>query len=69
MSEEELVHEIAALRIKLSEKESNLNKLRREKQIVQKHGLTNEEISRYSRQILLPEISVNGKLPINLRIT
>ncbi|XP_043279425.1 adenylyltransferase and sulfurtransferase MOCS3 [Venturia canescens] len=64
MNEEQLVHEIVALRTKLREKESNLNELRREKQVVQNHGLNNEEISRYSRQILLPEISVSGQVKI-----
>lgn len=60
MNEEELIREIAVLRKILREKEANLHAIRREKRAPQSHGLNNEEIARYSRQILLPEISVKG---------
>lgn len=60
MSEESLLEEIASLKAKLREKEANLAKLRREKQILQSHGLNNAEIARYSRQMLLPDIGVKG---------
>lgn len=60
MSEESLLEEIASLREKLREKEANLAELRRERQILQANGLNNEEIARYSRQILLPDIGVKG---------
>lgn len=61
MDEELLLEEIASLRAELREKEANLAELRREKQILQTNGLNNEEIARYSRQILLPDIGVKGK--------
>lgn len=60
MSEEKLIDEINELRELLRVKESQLGALRREKQILQDYGLSNEEISRYSRQIFLPEIGVKG---------
>ena len=60
MNEETILEEIANLKEKLREKEANLAKLRREKQILQPHGLNNEEIARYSRQMLLPDIGVKG---------
>ncbi|KAK0085556.1 hypothetical protein PV326_005869 [Microctonus aethiopoides] len=64
MSEEELIREIDALRIILKVKEDNLKNLRQQKEILQKNGLNNNEISRYSRQILIPEIGVRGQLKI-----
>ncbi|XP_016839633.1 adenylyltransferase and sulfurtransferase MOCS3 [Nasonia vitripennis] len=64
MSEESLLEEIASLKAKLREKEANLAKLRREKQILQSHGLNNAEIARYSRQILLPDIGVKGQVKL-----
>ncbi|KAL2716747.1 adenylyltransferase and sulfurtransferase MOCS3 isoform X1 [Vespula squamosa] len=60
MDEEELINEIAKLRELLHEKESALANIRRAKQIPRDHGLNNDEISRYSRQIFLPEIGVTG---------
>ncbi|XP_015112130.1 adenylyltransferase and sulfurtransferase MOCS3 [Diachasma alloeum] len=64
MSEEELIGEIRELKWLLREKEDNLAELRREQVIIQKNGLNNEEIARYSRQILMPEISVKGQVKI-----
>lgn len=60
--EEDLVQEINDLRILLREKENTLKQLRLEKEIVQECGLTNEEISRYSRQILMPQFGVKGTI-------
>ncbi|XP_035729758.1 adenylyltransferase and sulfurtransferase MOCS3-like [Vespa mandarinia] len=64
MEEEELINEIAKLRELLHEKESELANIRRAKQIPRDHGLNNDEISRYSRQIFLPEIGVTGQKKI-----
>ncbi|XP_043664642.1 adenylyltransferase and sulfurtransferase MOCS3 [Vespula pensylvanica] len=64
MDEEELINEIAKLRELLHEKESTLANIRRAKQIPRDHGLNNDEISRYSRQIFLPEIGVTGQKKI-----
>ncbi|KAF7410437.1 hypothetical protein HZH68_004818 [Vespula germanica] len=64
MDEEELINEIAKLRELLHEKESALANIRRAKQIPRDHGLNNDEISRYSRQIFLPEIGVTGQKKI-----
>ncbi|KAI4487439.1 PREDICTED: adenylyltransferase and sulfurtransferase MOCS3 [Polistes canadensis] len=61
MDEEELINEIAKLRELLHEKESALAYIRRTKQIPRDYGLNNDEISRYSRQIFLPEIGVTGQ--------
>lgn len=61
MSELYLLEEISNLKAKLREKEDNLSKLRVTKQIVQANGLNNEEIARYSRQIILPDVGVEGK--------
>ena len=60
MEEERLIEEIWSLQKLLLEKETRLAELRRQKLILQNNGLNNEEIARYSRQILLPEISVKG---------
>lgn len=62
MSEDELVAEIAELRALLHAKEVKLARLRREKQITQEYGLNNDEICRYSRQLFLTEIGVQGIL-------
>lgn len=64
MNEEKLVNEINELRKLLKEKEDNLILLRKSKQILQKNGLNNDEIMRYSRQILVPEIGVEGTILI-----
>jgi hypothetical protein len=58
--EDELVAEIANLRALLRTKEAKLAELQREKQIVQEHGLYNDEICRYSRQLFLSQIGVQG---------
>lgn len=60
MEEENLLIEIKSLKTILKEKEIRLAEIRREKEILQNNGLNNEEIARYSRQILLPEIGVKG---------
>ena len=60
MDEKSLLEEIKNLEKVLREKEKCLAELRLEKQILQSNGLNNEEIARYSRQILLPEIGVKG---------
>lgn len=60
INEDKLVAEIAELRALLRTKEAKLADLRREKQIAQEYGLNNDEICRYSRQLFLPEISVQG---------
>lgn len=65
MSEiEALEREIVALRRQLEEKENALNELRSKeiRQVQQK--LTKEEIGRYARQIILPEIGVKGQLAL-----
>lgn len=62
MSEEELVREINELKSLLKKKEDELFKLRYDKEILQSNGLNNNEIMRYSRQILVPIIGVPGIL-------
>ena len=64
MDEEKLIDEIIKLRELLRAKEDQLAALRREKQIIQDYGLSNNEISRYSRQIFLPEIGIKGQLKL-----
>ncbi|KOC68384.1 Adenylyltransferase and sulfurtransferase MOCS3 [Habropoda laboriosa] len=64
MNEKKLINEITELREVLRVKEAQLAALRREKQILQNYGLSNEEISRYSRQIFLPEIGVKGQVKL-----
>ncbi|CAL7946144.1 unnamed protein product [Xylocopa violacea] len=64
MNEKKLIDEIAELRELLRMKEAQLAALRREKQILQDYGLSNKEISRYSRQIFLPEIGVKGQIKL-----
>ncbi|XP_043252721.1 adenylyltransferase and sulfurtransferase MOCS3 [Colletes gigas] len=64
MNEKELVVEITELHELLRAKEAQLAALRREKQIVQDCGLSNDEISRYSRQMFLSEVGVKGQLKI-----
>lgn len=58
--ESKLLEEIAELQSLLRAKETELANLRRQKQISQEYGLNNDEINRYSRQIFLPEIGVQG---------
>lgn len=60
--EDELVAEIAELRALLHAKEVKLARLRREKQVMQEYGLNNDEIYRYSRQLFLTEVGVQGTL-------
>ncbi|XP_024943042.1 adenylyltransferase and sulfurtransferase MOCS3 [Cephus cinctus] len=62
--EKELVKEIAELRKLLHEKENKLAALRREKEILQSYGLSNNEVCKYSRQILIPEINIKGQVKI-----
>ena len=59
-----MIDEITELRELLRAKEAQLAAVRREKQILQDYGLSNDEISRYSRQIFLPEIGVKGQLKL-----
>ncbi|XP_014481121.1 PREDICTED: adenylyltransferase and sulfurtransferase MOCS3 [Dinoponera quadriceps] len=59
--EEDLKATIAELRAALRAKEAELADLRREKQVVQEYGLSNDEILRYSRQLFLREINVRGQ--------
>jgi len=60
--ENELVAEIMKLRESLRIKEAKLAQLRREKQVAQKYDLNNDEICRYSRQLFLTEVGVEGTL-------
>ena len=62
MNEETLLVEITLLKEKLREKETQLIDLRRKKQILQSNGLNNTEIARYSRQMILQYVKVEGKL-------
>ncbi|XP_024880813.1 adenylyltransferase and sulfurtransferase MOCS3 [Temnothorax curvispinosus] len=62
--EDELVAEITKLRELLHMKEAELACLRRKKQVVQEHGLSNDEICRYSRQLFLTEVGVKGQKKI-----
>lgn len=64
MNEEKLIDEINKLRELLRIKEAQLAALRPEKQILQDYGLSNEEISKYSRQIFLPEIGIKGQIKL-----
>ncbi|XP_078049451.1 ubiquitin-like activating enzyme 4 isoform X1 [Augochlora pura] len=64
MNEKKLIDEIMELRKILHAKEAQLATLRREKQVLQDYGLNNDEISRYSRQIFLPEIGIEGQLKL-----
>lgn len=66
VSVKELENEIKDLKTVLAEKESLLKVLKATEQIKQtrKDRLTNTEISRYSRQIILSEIGVKGQLAL-----
>ncbi|KAL7295528.1 hypothetical protein TKK_0011172 [Trichogramma kaykai] len=64
MNEKILLAEIAELKKRLREKEAALIALRQETQILQENGLTNTEIARYSRQVILPSIGVTGQIKI-----
>lgn len=66
MSIDELEREIESLRLLLREKEELLANLKRKKGVetADQEKLTNSEISRYSRQIILPEIGVKGQLAL-----
>ncbi|XP_025152981.1 adenylyltransferase and sulfurtransferase MOCS3 isoform X1 [Harpegnathos saltator] len=63
-NEDDLKKIIAELRATLNEKEAELADLQRKKQIVQEYGLSNDEILRYSRQLFLREINVQGQKKI-----
>ncbi|XP_011635708.1 adenylyltransferase and sulfurtransferase MOCS3 isoform X1 [Pogonomyrmex barbatus] len=62
--ESELIAEITELRALLHTKEIELAQLRYKKQVSQEYGLNNNEICRYSRQLFLPEIGVQGQKKI-----
>lgn len=66
MSIDELEREIESLRLLLRDKEELLVNLKRKKGVetADQEKLTNSEISRYSRQIILPEIGVKGQLAL-----
>ncbi|XP_029162863.1 adenylyltransferase and sulfurtransferase MOCS3 isoform X1 [Nylanderia fulva] len=64
MCEDKLVTEIAELRALLHAKEVQLARLRNERQVTQEYGLNNDEICRYSRQLFLTEIGVQGQKKI-----
>ncbi|PSN42532.1 Adenylyltransferase and sulfurtransferase MOCS3 [Blattella germanica] len=68
MSEEALEAEINDLKIKLHEKEETLRKLRqvneKSNDRVSLKKLTNAEINKFSRQIIIPEIGVKGQLAL-----
>lgn len=61
-NEDDLRTTIAELRATLIAKEAELAALQRKRQVVQEYGLNNDEILRYSRQLFLPEINVQGFL-------
>lgn len=72
MSEVEVLErEIAALRQQLEDKQNALSALRsaaneakQSTSDTSKQKLTNEEIGRYARQIILPEVGVKGQLAL-----
>ncbi|KAF7989780.1 hypothetical protein HCN44_008454 [Aphidius gifuensis] len=64
MDEKQLINEICQLKKLLKEKEDQLAKIQYDKQPMQKNELNNEEIARYSRQILMPEIGVKGQVKL-----
>ncbi|XP_017875776.1 adenylyltransferase and sulfurtransferase MOCS3 [Ceratina calcarata] len=64
MNEKKLIDEINELRDLLRMKEAQLAALKPEKQILQEYGLSNEEVSKYSRQIFLPEIGIKGHIKL-----
>lgn len=63
MNEAELQREIVDLKRQLEEKEALLQTLRNQstKNNTNDEKLSNNEIARYSRQIILPEIGVKGQ--------
>lgn len=60
MNEEELKLEVERLRKALRASEEKLQQLQNEKQHLQNYGLNNNEVLRYSRQMIMPDISVDG---------
>lgn len=63
----DLETEIEQLSSSLAAKKAELSSLRRNKlisNISATEGLTNEEISRFSRQLILPEIGVKGQIKL-----
>lgn len=66
MNETELQNEINKLKRQLLEKEALLQTLRNQpsKSSSNDEKLSNVEIARYSRQIILPEIGVKGQLAL-----
>lgn len=66
MNESVLQSEIVELRRQLEEKESALQALRNEaaKSSSSPEKLSNADIARYSRQVILPEVGVKGQLAL-----
>ena len=58
-----LEQEIKLLKQQLCEKETQLKQLKL-KNVKNNQKLTNEEIARYSRQIILPDVGVKGQLKL-----
>lgn len=61
---QDLENEIAQLNIIIEKKKLKLLELRSEKSPAHQEKLTNDEICRYSRQIILPEIGVKGQIQL-----
>lgn len=62
----ELEQEVNSLRAQLRKKEEKLRELKQKERNERRRfdKLSNEEIARYSRQIILPEIGVKGQIAI-----
>lgn len=64
---QQLKREIDELKLELEKKQNLLKSLEDEQSksnVTNLCGLTNEEISRYSRQIILPQVSVKGQIEL-----
>lgn len=61
---EELENEIIKLKTLLDEKRIRLRELKQNMQNDDANKLTNDDIARYSRQIIIPQIGVNGQLKL-----
>lgn len=59
-----LENEITQLSTQIQAKKEELLQLRESIEPVDEDSLTNAEISRFSRQIILPEIGVNGQVKL-----
>lgn len=66
MDEIELEKEIGLLRRQLEEKETLLQSIRNQKKrnVINDDKLSNADIARFSRQIILPEVGVKGQLAL-----